>query len=795
MNHKNLKIERMKKFLIGLLVMVAATACSSGGSDLSHGEQLFNDGWKFQRLSDKSMDESREFAKASYDDSKWESVSLPHTANIEKQLICDEFWQGICWYRKDFAIENYSKQKSYILEFEGAMNKMEISLNGELIKEYQGGYLPVVIDLTSHLKSGINTIAVRLDNQNNIETGPKPYHMLDFCMFSGIYRNVRLYTKNSVRISNSILADRVAGGGTFVTYEDVSKASAKVKVAIDVENVGKETSQISIIANLLRDGEQIASAKAENVYVAAGKYVKCPLSMDVQNPALWSPESPNLYKLQTIILNAEGERIDKKCEKIGIREFKFVGNDLYINGVKTFLRGTNRHQEYPFVGYAVSDNAHYRDAKKIKDGGFDYVRLSHYPHSRSFMEACDELGLVVLDAIMGWQYYSKEDVFREFCFDQTRRLIRRDRNHPSVLAWEASLNETAMPEEFMDKLDDIVHEEFPGENVYSAGWKFGEYDIYLQARQHRILHKDDMTFERPYMVSEYGDWEYHSMNAGLNQHQQDRMLRAEKSSRQLRGQGEAALLQQAYNLQESHNDNLRIPAYGDGYWVMFDYNRGVSDDIESSGVMDVFRLPKFSYEFYRSQRAPTAPQGAMVSIASYWEKDSATDVKVFSNCDEVELKLNGKVVARKKADNDKNSSELSYPPFTFKVGKFTAGELRATGYIKDQAAAEDVVRSATRPARLSLKIDEGSRPAQSGCNDILFIYISATDISGTVISKYDKKINITLPDGVELINPEPIVAEAGIATALVRITGEAGTMRVTATSEDGLKGALNFNVK
>lgn len=187
----------------------------------------------------------------------------------------------------------------------------------------------------------------------------------------------------------------------------------------------------------------------------------------------------------------------------------------------------NRHQEYPYIGYALSDNAQYRDAYKIKKAGFDYVRLSHYPHSPAFMDACDELGLVVADAILGWQYFADNDAFRNQCYRSARQLVRRDRNHPCVMAWEVSLNETKMPIDFMEVLDSIVHKEYPGENVYSCGWMPEVYDIYFQARQHRILHKDRMTFDKPYIVSEYGDWEYYSNNAGLNQHKMPKNMRLE----------------------------------------------------------------------------------------------------------------------------------------------------------------------------------------------------------------------------------------------------------------------------
>ena len=190
------------------------------------------------------------------------------------------------------------------------------------------------------------------------------------------------------------------------------------------------------------------------------------------------------------------------------------------------------------------------------------------------MDACDELGLLVADAILGWQYYADNDTFRNYCYTSARQLVRRDRNHPSVLAWEVSLNETKMPVFFMQKLHDIVHEEYPGENVYTCGWMDDVYDIYFQARQHRILHPHPLK-DKPYAVSEYGDWEYYSNNAGLNQDKLPKNLRLEKAA-QFRKDGESRLLQQLHNVMEAHNDNMNTRAFADSYWVMYDYNRGIT---------------------------------------------------------------------------------------------------------------------------------------------------------------------------------------------------------------------------
>lgn len=742
----------------------------------------FNDSWRFILAS--QGDDTSKYESTTLDDSSWQSVELPHNANNESLIVNDQ-WQGECWYRKTFSVSDLSKK--YILEFEAAMNEATIWINGSAVRKTEGGYLPIVIDITPFINEGENLIAVRLDNRDNEVTGPKPLAILDFNMYGGLYRNAWLTIKNRTHITDPIMANRTASGGIFITTPKVGEDFSIVNIQTHVANEESQSRNLTIKCDIF-DGEQLIATKCSETF-AIGAYanLESTTSFTLETPKLWSPDTPNLYRAEVSLYDGN-EKLDELSSRFGIREIKFIDNQLYLNGKKTYLRGVNRHQEYPYIGYALSDNAQYRDAKKIKDGGFDYIRLSHYPQSPAFMDACDELGLLVADAILGWQFYRESDDFKSFCYTSARELVRRDRNHPCVLAWEVSLNETQMPVSFMQVLHNIVHEEYPGENVHTCGWMSDVYDIYFQARQHRIGHPDKMTFDKPYMVSEYGDWEYYSSNAGLNQHNHSREKRIELSSRQLRGQGEVRLLQQAYNVQESHNDNMNIPATGDSYWVMYDYNRGYHDEIESSGIMDIFRLPKFAYYFYQSQRSG-AP---VLHIASFWNEKSPTDVKVFSNCDEVALYLNNKLVARQKPDSNNISNNLNHPPFTFSVGNFKVGTLKAVGYNNGKSVKESIVRTPQKPSSLKCWIDESGRTAERG--DVLFMYVAAVDRNGTICSDFTDTISIETDSNIEILNTDGVQTEAGIATALIKIKGEATQANISATSAK-LKGNISFTIK
>jgi len=780
------------KFLKGIVILVVAALTIQSCKEAVINEDIkINEAWKFSKV-DESEDFDGEIHSLNYDDSKWETVSLPHTANIEPLTVNDQ-WQGICWYRKQITIPASNKDKKIFLELEAAMNYSKIYINGMEVKEHQGGYLPVIVDISKYVKAGEeNVIAVRLDNTDNLVTGPKPLKRLDFNMFGGLYRKINLTIKEKIYISNPVLANKVAGGGIFITYPKVSKEESVVNVKTHLINEYKDSKSIELVQTILKNGKVIEETTSSNIKIEAEKDIELTEQITIVDAELWSPKYPNLYSLETKVLQ-NGEVIDQQTTRFGIREFTFdEEHQLYINGEKTFLRGVNRHQEYPYIGYALSDNAQYRDAKKIKDGGFDYVRLSHYPQSPAFMDACDELGLVVMDAIMGWQFYNDTEDFRNYCYKSATNLIRRDRNHPSVLGWEVSLNETKeMPVYFMEELNNITHQEYPGDNVYSCGWKDDVYDIYLEARQHRILRPHPYK-EVPITVSEYGDWEYYSKNAGLNQDQLANDLRTEMSSRQARGFGEERMMRQAYNAQEAHNDNLGMRAYSDSYWVMYDYNRGYHDDIERSGLMDLFRLPKFAYYFYQSQR--DIDDASILELATYWNDKSSTNVKVYSNSDEVELYLNDNLVAKRKPDTDKNSTNLNHPPFTFKLDQFVPGTLRAVGLVDGKKVAEDIVKTPQKATKLKIWLDESGKAPTAGQSDVLFLYMAAIDDNGTINPDFTEAITLNINGSAKVMNLGALDAEAGIATAVLQLGNVKEMVNISANSGN-LDGAFEFTIE
>jgi len=770
-----------------LLIMVILSGCGTDSNQPESFTLNFNKNWEFIIQEDTLVE---------FSDSSWTEVNLPHTPVIEPIIVNDQ-WQGICWYRKNFTLPSKYKNKLLFVKFEGAMNVAEVWINGVKKIKHYGGYLPFIIDITDEaVINGINELLIRLDNTDNPVTGPKPLEQLDFNMYGGLFRDVFLIVKDKLHITDPIFENKPASGGIFITYPEVSDKFARIRIQTHVRNDYQRSKSFTIQSELYFNNEPVIQHSSKNINLESFNELTNVNELTLDFPNLWSPQSPNLYYLLTKIIT-EHKISDIDTTRIGIKKFDISNERFTINGKETFLRGVNRHQEYPYTGYALSNEAQYRDAKKIKDAGFDYVRLSHYPHSPAFMDACDELGLVVLDAILGWQYFNEDLAFQDHVVQTCRDLIRRDRNHPCVMAWEVSLNESWMPEEFIDRLLETAHEEYPYDPCYTAGWQEYGYDIYLQARQHRLQHYQEP--QKPYIVSEYGDWEYYALNAGLNQDTWNDLLQEERTSRQLLSYGEKRLLQQATNIQEAHNDNLNTPAYADGYWVMFDYNRGYADDLEASGIMSINRLPKFSYYFYQSQRdtdevSDLYQSGPMVFIASFWDINSDLDVMVFSNCDEVELLLNDNLVERKPPDNNRISNNLAHPPFTFHLEKFIKGMLTAKGFINGKQVAQHIVKTQGIPFSLKLTVDECGRPARAGVNDVLFVYASVEDSIGTTIPENNRIIDFSILGNAELLSPASIKTEAGIAAVLIRIGDGYDDIKIAVKSSDLVSDSITLQV-
>ena len=716
----------------------------------------------------------------------WEQITIPHTPFIEDLTVLHQ-WQGVCYYKKSLKLNRKSKGKNIWVEFEGAMTLADIWVNGKHIHQNAGGYLPFVVDISDVASfDEPNEILVRLDNRDNPLIPPgKPLNKLDFCYYGGLYRDVNLIVKGANYISHPIKADKIASGGVFVTYPEVSKEKAVIRVQTHLVQADAGNTQLThklYEIDGLFTGHQRGEMVAEVTQtLPADAEVEDVRLIELQNPKLWSPSAPYLYVVVTELLD-NGVVVDSEETRIGIRHLEMSKKDGFvINGEPLRLVGSNRHMEYPYIGNALSDNAQYRDIYQIRENGFNTVRLGHYPQDESVLDACDELGLLAIEPIPGWQFFNKSKTFIDLTHRDVRDMIRRDRNHPSIIMWEVILNEAWPPVEWKDGVNSIAHSEFPGNQCFTSGdaYGYGGFDVSYNDWQegfNRLNKTNNPSFIREYYDFEFGG--HHS------------------STRKKRGDGEAALLTNAWNAQWSHN---RYRAYypetmGDAVWSMYDYNRGCCDNVCYSGVADLFRLPKFSLNFFRSQVAVGYPQpsGAMkpyVSIANYWTQrhDSIDQVVVYGNVEEVELFINGRSVTRQFKDNGIDSKysndqsgwynggdsfnkgncrNLSEAPFTFDNIKWQGGQVSAMGYINGKFVTMDVVETARTTTALSISYFESGKKLAK--NDIAIIYVSLLDENGTlVVTDNDSEVSLEVK-GCVVLSPAKVKAEAGIASFIVQ---------------------------
>lgn len=771
------RIAVISLFPVLMSAMLFITAC--GRNDTDSIPVLFNDDWLFIRQDSANADK---ILPGIIPNHKWEEVTLPHSAFIEPAVVVGKQWTGICWYKKLYRPDRRQRHRHTGLLFDGAMQDAIVYLNGAEIARHTGGYLPFFVNLTDDLEYGSeNEILVRLDNRENPHIPPgRPLSELDFLWYSGLYRNVSLYVTDRLHITAPPEFHSTLGGGIMTGVRDVSRESATMTLSVHVSNDDRIPRSFRMKNTLLdAAGLEVASSLTELEDLDPGDGVRLITRMIVMQPALWTPEMPFLYTVRTELLSENGSVIDRRETRTGIRSVRITHDKgLLLNGVPVRLTGTNRHQEYPYIGYALSDNASYRDAVKIREAGFNLVRCSHYPPAPAFLDACDELGLMVINAIPGWQFMG-DSLFAEAALRDTRMMCRRDRNHPSVVIWESSLNETAMPVSFLSSLHQAVKEELPLGNNLTCSWMDTICDVFIPARQHAEApgYWKDYRKAKPLFICEYGDWEYYAGNAGFSQTEFKDLQPAEKNSRQSRGAGDRRMLQQAWNFQEAHNDNLYGPAIGDANWLMFDYNRGYAPDLEASGIMDIFRLPKFSYWFYRSQ----SDDGPVCFIAHHNLPSSGNTVRVYSNADTVQLFRNDTLIAVKGPDTDSTAVNLDHPPFTFTLPGYFPGTLRASAVRNGREVASHTVTTPGKPSTMRLAADFSNKQLQASGSDVIFVYATLTDSAGNQVYTGDTMVEFTVRGNAELIGSNPVKAEAGIASILLR-AGNPGKIMIKASS-------------
>jgi beta-galactosidase len=762
----------------------------------------FNPGWRFQKA-DVSGAQAVEF-----DDSSWPGANLPHGLEILGENASGmRNYQGPAWYRKRFKLPASMQGQKIVLYFEAIMGKSEVWVNGARVASHFGGYLPIAAEIGGllHCDDRDNVVAVLADNSDDPTYPPgKPQGLLDFTYAGGIYRDVFLIATGPVHVTLPELSQTVAGGGVFVAVTEASGRRAQIQVRTEVLNAGTTPRHITL-RTLLEDanGRELARLE-EGADLAVGGARQFEQPMNVTNVHLWHPDDPYLHYVRTEVLDG-GKVVDSLRTRFGIRLFEMRGKDgFYVNQqpIGHKLSGANRHQDYVYVGNALPNSGQWRDAKLLRQGGCNIIRAAHYPLDPAFLDACDELGLLVTVANPGWQFFNdKEPLFARRVLADTRAMVRRDRNRPSVLLWETALNETdAQPLSMLKEMHRIVHEEFPFPGAFTATdarlAKPAGFDFYYWGG----AGDSKCSFAR-----EYGDEvdNFFSHNA---------MVRVN------RAWGEAPLLNQALIRAHDLDEVFSTPPgqIGAALWCGIDHQRGYHPDPFWGGLLDVFRIPRYSYYLFQSQYDPGfklegIQTGPMVYIAHELTQISGSDVVVFSNCEEVRLTWLGKVIGTQKADV--SPGHAPHPPVIFKnvfnFHELTKSwgddnsarniEMTAEGIIDGQVVCRQSKKYPERTSRLQLTLDDAGIGLVADGSDFVPIRATVVDNKGIPKILASEYVRFEIEGDGEIIGGEfnhanPMKTEMGTATALVRAGTHPGIIRVRA-SADGLTSAEEISIQ
>lgn len=747
-----------------------------------------------------------------FNDKEWDLVSLPDGIEyVPSEASGCVNYQGEVWYRKHFTPEETWKGKQLFLHFEAIMGKAKVWINGTLVNEHYGGFLPVIANVTEYLNyEEDNVIAVWADNSNDPSYPPgKPQDMLDFTYSGGIYRDCWMIVHNNVFITDPNYENETAGGGLFVSFGHISQSQAEIRLDAHVRNSSNTYFSGKIEYQLFdKDNRRVCQAN-KAFSVSKGKARNTSLTIKVEKPELWEPDSPYLYQLHVLLKDKSGHIVDGYRRRIGIRSIEFKGKDgFWLNG-KPYpypLIGANRHQDFAIIGNALSNSLHWRDAKKLRDAGLRVIRNAHYPQDPAFMDACDELGLFVIVNTPGWQFWNKEPIFAQRVYSDIRNMVRRDRNHPSVWMWEPILNETWYPEDFAKNVVDILHEEYPYPYCYAG------CDVTAKGHEYFPIHfthplngaggafnTSKMDPKISYFTREWGDnvddWNSHNSPSRVN-----------------RAWGEIPMLVQAqgyaktdykYTCYDVLYRNTR-QHMGGCLWHSFDHQRGYHPDPFYGGIMDAFRQPKLSYYMFCAQRPVEknnrliVENGPMVFIANAMTPFSPKDVTVYSNCDEVRLTYckNGKQFIYKKEKTDegmpspiitfKDVWDVMYDKQLARKNKHEESYLLAEGIVDGKVVATHKVMPARRPSKIILWADnEGTETIADG-SDLITVIAAIADENGNIkrLNNYHIKFEIEGPG--ELVasketftNPREV--QWGTAPILVRAKAQTGNIKIKAS--------------
>ncbi|MBB5218007.1 glycoside hydrolase family 2 protein [Treponema rectale] len=547
---------------------------------------------------------------------KWESVRIPHSVTETPFNSFDEsIYQKISLYRKSFKTETEWAGKRIILTVGAAAHMAEVYLNGEKLAEHKCGYTAFSVDLSDHLAPAgkANILAIKVDSRESLDIPPFGY-VIDYMTYGGIYRDVYLDIKNPVYIQDVFVKTSSNHLESEITLEggDVPEGYTVEQKVVSAASLGGEPSAC------------ITTAAAKKILTAC----------DASPVVAWTLENPALYNLVTVLKNEKGKAVDTKTVRFGFRDIRFDETGFYLNNKKIKLRGLNRHQSYPYVGYAMPKNMQTDDADILKyELGLNYVRTSHYPQSHAFIDRCDELGLLVFTEIPGWQHIGGEK-WQDQAVENVREMILEYRNHPSIFMWGVRINESQDNDALYTRTNELAHK--LDSTRPTGGVRFLQHshlleDVYtfndfVHEGNNRgtRLKKNVTDTKKGYLISEYNGHMYPTKTFDDERHRTEHAIRHANVLDSVAGDDEIA---------------------GSSGWCAFDYNThkdfGSGDRICYHGVMDMFRNPKLAAYVYGIQQ-DNSVTGDILEITSSMDigeypGGTIDGIWILTNADSVKL--------------------------------------------------------------------------------------------------------------------------------------------------------------
>lgn len=702
-------------------------------------------------------------------------VRLPHNAvDLPFSYFDEKAYQRPFIYEKSFDADPAWEGREVSIRFDGAMANAEVRLNGAHILQHPDGYTPFSARLTTKLKAGRNQLTVTVDGTENPDIPPFG-GVIDYLTYAGMYREAWLVVTAPVSI-----------GQVKVETPDVLEGARRAEAQVWLDNP-RNLPLSGVLKAELRDATGHVLAQTE-VPVTGSE-----LSVSLDGPAairLWDIDDPALYTLDLSLVTPHGQ--DALSTRFGFRQVDFNTGGFHLNGKPLKLRGLNRHQSFPYCGYALGKAAQVKDAEILKhELRVNIVRTSHYPQSKYFLDRCDELGLLVFEEIPGWQHIGKAK-WKDEAVENVRRMITRDWNHPSIVIWGVRINESQDDHDFYVRTNTLAHVLDPTrptggvryitdsellEDIYTMNdfilgneeWGGNRPRTPLRPQQ-EVTGLDRIV---PYMITEFGGHMYPTKSWDQEQRQAEHVTR--------------------------HLDVLNA-AYGDPQiagaigWCAFDYNThsdfGSGDRICHHGVMDMFREPKFAAHVYASQSDPK--DGVVLKPVTFWARGERNiggvlPLIILTNCDEVELRYGNHPPKRVSPDREKYP-HLPHAPVIVDRRHFTNDELglwgmtwedgEITGYIDGKPVATHRMISDQVATRLEVAPDA----TRIGPHDAVRVMVRALDQIGNKLPFFPEPVSITVSGAGRRIGPGFVPLRAGSTGFWVQATGP-GEITVTVSSD------------